>query len=94
MSIDLPNYVFFIFTPPFLWQLSPKVSLTVSQSEKARNVTVTARSPSVNPRSVTVKSLHIEKTETKTEKKTKREEAAMQSLCPTDEIVKTVLVAM
>lgn len=61
-------------------------------SEKARNATATAKSPSVNLRSATAKSLLIDETGTKTE--TKTEGAAVLNLCNTDATVKIALAAV
>lgn len=79
---------------PVLLQLSPKASLTASLSVKARSATVTARSPRESPRIATAKSLLTGETETETKTKTKIGGTAMSSQCPTDVIVKTVLVAV
>lgn len=68
------------------FKLSPKASLTVSLSVKARNatVTVTVRSPSETPRSATARSLLIGETEIET----KTKGTARWSNCPTDATVK------
>lgn len=78
----------------FSVQLSPKASLTVSPSVRARNATVTARSPSATQRSATARSPRTvgTKTKTRTETETKTEEATMLSKCATDATVKTLIM--